>query len=808
MKRFATKAICILFALFMTSGLAIAQDQLMDRGDLSSGISKSQPASMLKGGPSTVLAQWSTGTNMPESKRAHTIASYNGFVYAFAGASGNQWSTTVYKYEIATDTWTKLKNFPEPKWLDGHAETVGDKIYLFSAVENWGSNYKVVTNVYEYDPAADTYTKKANLPTPQALCGSAVINGRVYLIAGNSSTQSLFTNQVQVFDPFLNNWSMATPYPRDVAFTGAIGVGDKIVVTGGFNANYTPSRYVADTYVGFDNGGTLNWVQASDYPFGPIIFPVAAGTTDKAVFFGGWPADDNNQPYTRRSYMYDPAGDQWTALELKPTGVQGMLRGGSDGSMIISAGGEITGSASSVAVEILNPTVEGDAVAQFSKTDFDEWVKIGTQPAFPMTLSNLGVKDLNWSAAIDGDVPWLMLSKESGTITPMQNEVIGFGVNAVGLPEGIHRATIKFTTNDPSKPEVEVGFVIHAQVQDIYTQLNVLVEQYTGAWCVWCPYGADSLKMIVDTFGDRVVRTSWHDSQASFPDAMEIAEWTDMANFIGVGSFPSASVNRLDWTGTGEIPLDRSDWGNAVRYLLDNSASPVTLTIEDKTYDPATKQLSFKAHAFFHRGMKGDLRLNAVLTEDNINHRQAKYLPATGQSVILDPYYHFAVVRGIYPNILGEPLTGDQNIDTQTEIVKDFTMTVPVVDASQGKIVIYVHQLFNGQVGPVYQAHSEKMTTSTAIGGVPTAEAFSLHQNYPNPFNPSTTIVYDVPKAGNVNLTLFDSFGREIGSLAEGMHEAGSHQVVLDGGNLASGTYFVTMRAGSFVQTRTITLMK
>jgi hypothetical protein len=135
-------------------------------------------------------------------------------------------------------------------------------------------------------------------------------------------------------------------------------------------------------------------------------------------------------------------------------------------------------------------------------------------------------------------------------------------------------------------------------------------------------------------------------------------------------------------------------------------------------------------------------------------------------------------------------------------------MTVSVADPAQGRIAIYVHKLLGDKPGPVFQAYSEPMTTSTAVGDLPTAENFSLQQNYPNPFNPSTTLTYDVPKNSNVTITLYNSFGVELGRLVEGMHSAGTHSVTLDASDMASGTYFVTMRAGDFVQTRTITLMK
>jgi CubicO group peptidase (beta-lactamase class C family) len=87
-------------------------------------------------------------------------------------------------------------------------------------------------------------------------------------------------------------------------------------------------------------------------------------------------------------------------------------------------------------------------------------------------------------------------------------------------------------------------------------------------------------------------------------------------------------------------------------------------------------------------------------------------------------------------------------------------------------------------------------------------DLFSLHQNYPNPFNPSTTIAFDLPRAGHISLRVFDLLGQEVAILENGFVEAGSHRVIFNGSNLASGIYFARLDAGSFSQTKKLVLMK
>ena len=85
---------------------------------------------------------------------------------------------------------------------------------------------------------------------------------------------------------------------------------------------------------------------------------------------------------------------------------------------------------------------------------------------------------------------------------------------------------------------------------------------------------------------------------------------------------------------------------------------------------------------------------------------------------------------------------------------------------------------------------------------------FDLAQNYPNPFNPSTTIKFELPKASQVNLTVFDMLGREVSALVSERRNAGVHEVKFDGSNLASGVYFYRLQAGNLVATKRLVLLR
>lgn len=84
----------------------------------------------------------------------------------------------------------------------------------------------------------------------------------------------------------------------------------------------------------------------------------------------------------------------------------------------------------------------------------------------------------------------------------------------------------------------------------------------------------------------------------------------------------------------------------------------------------------------------------------------------------------------------------------------------------------------------------------------------ALHPCYPNPFNPVTTILYDLPVSGNVQLSAWDVLGRRIGVIFEGMQTAGIHHASFDGSPLASGIYFVRLHSGSTTRIQKAVLLK
>ena len=85
---------------------------------------------------------------------------------------------------------------------------------------------------------------------------------------------------------------------------------------------------------------------------------------------------------------------------------------------------------------------------------------------------------------------------------------------------------------------------------------------------------------------------------------------------------------------------------------------------------------------------------------------------------------------------------------------------------------------------------------------------FELSQNYPNPFNPNTTIRFSLPNATNVKLKIYNILGQEIKTLVNEEKEAGNYTINFNASDLSSGMYVYKLDAGTFVQTKKMTLLK
>ena len=104
-------------------------------------------------------------------------------------------------------------------------------------------------------------------------------------------------------------------------------------------------------------------------------------------------------------------------------------------------------------------------------------------------------------------------------------------------------------------------------------------------------------------------------------------------------------------------------------------------------------------------------------------------------------------------------------------------------------------------------------TAVEEVAGAGRPGSYVLGDAYPNPFNPESTIRFSLPREEHVTLQVFSLAGQLVKTLHEGYVESGVYESVWDGMNeagesVASGVYLYNLQAGSFQQTKKLTLLK
>lgn len=112
-----------------------------------------------------------------------------------------------------------------------------------------------------------------------------------------------------------------------------------------------------------------------------------------------------------------------------------------------------------------------------------------------------------------------------------------------------------------------------------------------------------------------------------------------------------------------------------------------------------------------------------------------------------------------------------------------------------------------------WKAHGEMIDVVTTVTGIENLnaipKAFALEQNYPNPFNPATIIKYALPARAKVTIEVFNTLGQRVAVLLDNQDQpAAFHTVRFDARSLASGMYIYRIKAGRFVATKKMLLIK
>lgn len=407
-----------------------------------------------------------------------------------------------------------------------------------------------------------------------------------------------------------------------------------------------------------------------------------------------------------------------------------------------------------------------------------------------------------------------------------------------GLTPGLHSLKV-WATNlnggadaNNANDSLTVSFVAN---NGIAANKYVLLEEATGGWCGYCPDGHLIMRDLLAA-NSKLIGVTHHNA-----DGMINTE-SDLVNSTYAAGYPSGYINRVPVGGA--VGLNRSTWSSNVATAL-STVSPVNVTITNKSYNPTTKQITFTVNANFVDYAAGDMRIGAMVIEDNVrgndvhntwtqhNYYSSAYQGGAGGSgheLYAEPewlvgYLHRHVVRNIPSGAFGTAGVIPSSVAPAGTYSKTYTWTVPnptkVTYTTTTPTTTALWSNVNGWgmnklndmalVGFVANYNTDvtkrEILNSTEVSLWSTGmDTKVIDMNtisadvYPNPSNGETKVQFTLTQNSDVTVKIVNALGQEVNSFNENGLEAGNHEVNFNVSELPTGVYFAIVSGNNFTQ--------
>ena len=215
------------------------------------------------------LGTWSEKAAMRKPRAAAAVAALDGRLYVVSGFDGSDTTDAVEAYDPATDSWTSRASIPTARTAAG-AAAISGKLYVFGGCgRNSEGNHDCrvgTTNAMEvYDPQKDTWTTKAPMPTARSVMAAAVIADKLYVTGGRGPCPPCAPYQIlEIYDPVTDTWDRkGAPLPIAVGGAGGAALNGKFYVVGGETGTSEPKR--TDLLAAYDPA-TNQWQSGPPLP--------------------------------------------------------------------------------------------------------------------------------------------------------------------------------------------------------------------------------------------------------------------------------------------------------------------------------------------------------------------------------------------------------------------------------------------------------------------------------------------------------------------------------------------------------------
>lgn len=216
-------------------------------------------------------------------------------------------------------------------------------------------------------------------------------------------------------------------------------------------------------------------------------------------------------------------------------------------------------------------------------------------------------------------------------------------------------------------------FVIPAQSRGQYPERTVLLEEFTGEWCGWCPIGMMEIEEMLERYGDTLIAVAVHSG-----DPLETPSASAMLG-AWASAFPSGVVNRTYDSILNTQTFYPGEWESVIASEI-ATPSPCLASLS-YSYNESLRQISADVTASFTEDFTGDCRLNLYIAEDSVTGgAQHNYLSGKPE-FINTPFYSLPdpipgfVHRHVLREMVGESYGVDGIIPDTVMAGQSFTHT-------------------------------------------------------------------------------------------------------------------------------------
>tara|TARA_B100001939_G_scaffold342090_1_gene352665 strand:+ start:205 stop:1239 length:1035 start_codon:yes stop_codon:yes gene_type:complete len=231
-------------------------------------------------------------------------------------------------------------------------------------------------------------------------------------------------------------------------------------------------------------------------------------------------------------------------------------------------------------------------------------------------------------------------------------------------------------------------FNVHATFQGVSSQRKevtvnpvpieykkrVMVEDYTGTWCGWCPRVSYAIELLEQETNDAVIVA------AHQGDPMQFSKINSLMSAFSVTGFPTAIINREQkWTSPQP-----------------NNVAQVTSKLSQKAYiglaiNPTIDGRNLFINTKMSIGYNYNvLKLGVYIIEDDLEYDQQNYTSYYNGSAVLRGFKHHNVLRASLTHILGDQLPNDK-VGHGKDYEKTFNYSIPAqYNKEKIKVVVFV----------------------------------------------------------------------------------------------------------------------